>query len=183
MRHLANTFIAGCVLLTSGCASNVPREIQDPPVADLTVNQVRSDIDEYTGNTVRWGGIIASVENRENETWVEVVAQDLGSYGQPRDEDSSYGRFLVRIEEFIDPQIYAEGRELTVAGVVESRIVRPIGEHPYTYPLIRATAYHLWPEYAEYDRRNDYFMRYHYGYPFYRGYGFGYRGYYPYYYW
>lgn len=181
MRHLANTVIVGCGLLVSGCASNIPQEIQDPPIADPTVNQVRDNIDEYTGSTVRWGGIIASVENRENETWIEVVAQDLGSYGQPQEEDSSYGRFLVRIEKFIDPQIYAKGRELTVAGVVESRIVRPIGEHPYTYPLIRATSHYLWPEYAERDRRSNYFLRYHYGHPFYHGYGFGWR-YHPYYY-
>lgn len=182
MRPIVNILLGGCILALSGCASNIPRPIQEPPADNPGINQVRHNIDQYTGSMVRWGGIIAAVENRENETWIEVVAQDLGSYGQPRDDDDSQGRFLARIEGFVDPQIYAEGRQLTIAGEVESRIVRRIGEHPYTYPLVRATSYHLWPEYAGRDR-DDYYLRYHYGHPFYHGYGFGYRRYYPYYYW
>lgn len=161
------------LLLLAGCASNIPREIQEAPAENPAVNEVRKNIDHYTGSAVRWGGTIASVENRQDETWIEVVAHELGSYGQPLDDDSSYGRFLVRIEQFLDPQIYARGRELTVAGVVESRIVRRIGEHPYTYPLVRASTYYLWPRYSN---RGEYgfHQRYYYGYPWGYRYHFGY---------
>lgn len=179
MRLHANVFLTTSLLMLAACASNIPRDIQDPPAGNPTINQVQQNIDRYTGTKVRWGGVIAEVENHENETWIEVVSQDLSYYGQPSDEDSSNGRFLVRIEGFIDPQIYAEGRELTIAGEVESRIVRPIDEYPYTYPLVRATAHHLWPERSAHD---DYYLRYYHGYPFYPGYGFGYH-YYPYGYW
>lgn len=182
MHQLANIFLGGCILALIGCAGNIPREIQTAPIEDPTVREVRDNIDHYTGSSIRWGGEIAAVENRENETWIEVVSKPLGGYGQPRDEDSSSGRFLARVEGFVDPQIYAKGRELTVVGEVESRIVRSIGEHPYTYPLIRVTSHYLWPEYARRER-DDYYLRYHYGHPFYHGYGFGYRRYYPYYYW
>lgn len=157
----------------AGCASNIPREIQDPPPDNPTISEVRHNIEQYEGARVRWGGTIASVENKAEETWIEVVAHELGSYGQPEDDDSSYGRFLVRIPAFLDPQIYAEGRELTVAGEVESRIVRKIGEHPYTYPLIRASNYYLWPQnYARRDR-GYYHHHYYYGYPWGYRYHFG----------
>lgn len=183
MRQQASFFLPCCLLFLAGCASNIPREIQDAPADNPTVREVRDNIDRYTGTRVRWGGTIASVENRENDTWVEVVARDLGSYGQPYDSDSSYGRFIVRIEKFIDPQIYAEGRELTVTGIVESRIVRPIGEHPYTYPLIRGTAHYLWPQYT--TRDSAFYHRHYYGWPYGYRFHFGYahRPYwYPYYY-
>lgn len=170
-----------CLLLVAGCASNIPREIQDAPTENPTIREVRNNIDQYTGTAVRWGGSIASVENRQNETWIEVVATELGSYGRPLESDSSYGRFIVRIEKFLDPQIYAEGRELTVAGVVESRIARPIGEHSYTYPLVRASAYYLWPRYA--DRRSDFYYNHYYTWPGYRYHlGVGYPYWRPYYY-
>ncbi len=182
-------FFSGLLLLIGGCASNVPRDIKEAPPDNPTLNEVRQDIDQYKGSKVRWGGTIASVENKENQTWIEVVAMDLDSYGQPRHDDSSYGRFLVRIDQFIDPQIYAEGRELTIAGTVESRIVRPIGDHPYTFPLIRASTYYLWPEYRDryYADHPRYRFGYYYGYP-YHGYSLYYGSrfghpYYPYWWW
>ena len=36
-----------------------------------------------------WGGTIASVENRKDETWLEIVARELGSSGRPRETDRS----------------------------------------------------------------------------------------------
>ena len=173
MLQQARYLLSLCLLLVAGCATNIPREIQEAPADNPTIREVRNNIDQYTGTTVRWGGAIASVENRQNETWIEVVATELGGYGRPLDSDSSYGRFIVRIENFLDPQIYAEGRDLTVSGVVESRIARPIGEHSYTYPLVRASAYYLWPRYSARD--NDFYYRHYYGWPHshYR-FGFGY---------
>jgi len=178
------------ILLATGCASNVPRAIQEAPAGNPTVGEVRDDIDPYQGVRVRWGGTIASVENRENETWIEVVATELGRYGRPKGSDYAFGRFIVRIEGFLDPQIYAEGRELTVAGEVESRLVRPIGEHPYTYPLVRASTYYLWPYYAGRGYHYPYYHGYYrpYGYRYHLGFGhrhhFGFTHFrYPHYYW
>lgn len=162
------------LLLLAGCASNIPRQISETPADNPSVKQVRSNIEPYQSRSVRWGGTIAAVENKENETWIEVVTADLGSTGRPRQSDKSYGRFLARISGFVDPQIYAEDRELTVYGTVESRIVRPIGEHPYTYPLIKAESYHLWPEYVA--NQHNYGGYYGSPYGFYPHYGF----YYPY---
>ena len=180
MHPFTSPVILLTILALSGCASNIPREIKEAPAGNPTVSEVRDDIDRYTGSRVRWGGSIAAVENRENETWIEVVALELAGYGRPAATDSSYGRFLVRIDQFIDPQIYAKGRELTVAGVVESRIVRKIGEHPYTYPLIRASSYHLWPQYST-TRNADLYYRGYYGWPYSRyGIGAGYSYPYPY---
>jgi outer membrane lipoprotein len=162
-----NLFILIIFLSTlGGCASNIPLEIRED-IADskIPINTAAADIDQYQGKKVRWGGTITAVENRENDTWIEVVGRELNSWGEPMLTDETEGRFLVRIEGFLDPAIYKVERGITVYGTIESRIVRQIDDHPYTYPLIKAQSYYLW---SDYDRRR------YYGYPYYP--------YHPYYY-
>jgi outer membrane lipoprotein len=176
---IRSILFAAIMITLSGCAAtHVPVEIRETPERDPGVDQVRSNIDSYKGVPVRWGGTIASVENKEQETWIEVVAARLDSSGRPRSLDASEGRFLVRIDGFLDPQIYAMHRELTVFGEVEDLVEQPIGEHAYIYPLMRAQTYYLWPEYQE--RR---YGHYPYPYPYYYpAYPYSYRFYRPYYY-
>lgn len=163
MRIIFSALIA--IVFLGGCASNIPVEIrQDVTSSNPGINAVRTDFSHYEGQTVRWGGTITSVENKVSDTWVEVVGRELGSYGRPKRTDQSLGRFLVRIEGFLDPAIYKPDRKLTVYGTVESRMVRQIDDHPYTYPLIKAQTYYLWDDYDRY---------YAYDYPY---------GYYPYHY-
>jgi outer membrane lipoprotein len=51
---------------------------------------------------------------------------------------------LVRFQGFLDPAIYASGRKLTVAGQVEGKVVRPLKEINYTYPVLSAREHYLW---------------------------------------
>ncbi len=161
------------MMLLSACASNIPIEIrQDVTERNISVHAVRTDVDQYEGHKIRWGGTIASVENKASDTWIEVVGKVLNSSGRPVGEDESLGRFMVRIDGFLDPTIYKPDRDLTIYGTVESRIVREIDEHPYTYPLIKAESYYLWSDYVP---RRHYAYRYPYGYyyPYYSGFYIG----------
>jgi len=167
--------VATFLLLLGGCAGNIPLEIrEDVPGGSPGINAVRSQVVQYEGSKVRWGGTIAEVENKAAETWLEVVGRELGSYGRPRPSDLSQGRFLARIEGFADPAIYRKGREVTVYGTVESRIVRTIDEYPYAYPLVRVQSHYLWRDHDYYRRHYAYHYPYgYYHYPFH--YGFHYR--------
>jgi outer membrane lipoprotein len=174
---IRSVLLATAVIALSGCApTHVPLEIRTSPDLDPGVEQVRAGIERYEGTKVRWGGAIASVENKENETWIEVVAATLDGSGRPRTLDASEGRFLVRIDGFLDPQIYAAHRELTVYGEVDGLVERPIGEHTYLYPLVRAQTYYLWREYQE-----RYYRHYPHPYYYYPPYPYSYRFYRPYY--
>lgn len=133
------------VALLAGCASNVPKAISAPPADSPLVAEVRADVQQFIGAHVRWGGTIALVENHANETWIEIVGRELGRSGQPRLTDRSSGRFIAVIDGFLDPALYAEGRELTVAGVVEDEITRKIGDYDYSFPRVRVDDYMLWP--------------------------------------
>jgi outer membrane lipoprotein len=164
------------VLMLAGCASHIPLEIRQPPPEDLTILEVRDQFEQFKGSRVRWGGSIASIENQNNETWVEVVASPLDSQGRPRYDDHSMGRFIARMQGFLDPQVYARGRSVTVYGEVESSLVRPIGEYPYTYLLIRSLNYQLWQERDDYRYarpRTGVQFGFHHGFRYGTGFGFG----------
>ena len=131
------------------CAGNVPRAISEEPGTPISVTQARSGMDSLSGQSVRWGGKIAAVENHPTETWVEIMQLPLNHYGRPLEGDTSEGRFIARIEGFLDPHVYTKDRLITVAGTLEKTFQRPIGEYPYTYPLMHAVVYYLWSPAAD----------------------------------
>lgn len=135
-------------LLLTGCASNVPKGIREAPPGP-SVAEARTRATELIGTRVRWGGDIAKVENHPTETWMEVVERNLDANGRPREEDRSGGRFIARIPGFLDPAVYAPGRQITVAGVLTEPLARKIGEFAYTFPTVKAEEYYLWPRLPE----------------------------------
>ncbi len=136
-----------------GCASNLPKDITEAPPGGPSVAAVRADPQRFTGAQVRWGGTIAAVENRQHETWIEVVDRELYSGGRPESGDATRGRFLARIPGFLDPAVYAKGRQITVAGTVDGTVTRPIGQYSYRFPVVAVRTHVLWeplPERREY---------------------------------
>ena len=183
MKKLVTSILS--VIFLISCTSNVPLNIRQPPTMDPSINEVRNDFPLHIGDKVRWGGTISTIENKASDTWLEIVGRRLKAYGRPYAEDKSLGRFLVRIDGFLDPDIYEAGREVTIYGVVESKIARQIDEHPYVYPLVKAETYYLWPDYSYRAYEQTAYSPYYYDpflfpYDYYPYYGFGYR-YYPYY--
>ncbi len=136
--------LLSAVLAAGGCASNVPREISEPVPGSPSVAQAAATPEPVAGAQVRWGGIIAGVENLADVTVLELVAKELGAFGRPRETDASDGRFLARVPGFLDPKVYAPDREVTVFGTLAGRERRSIGERPYEYPVVRADKVHLW---------------------------------------
>src|SRR4030066_392990 len=132
-------------LTLAGCASDIPRPIRESPAENIPVTEALKDPQQHRAAAVRWGGAIASIENRRDETWIEIVERPLDAYGQPRDTDQSAGRFLARVQGFLDPAIFAPKRLVTAAGALDGNSTRTIGEHPYTYPVVRADSIYLWP--------------------------------------
>lgn len=106
------------------------------------------------GTPVRWGGVIAAVEPRADQTCLQIVARELDANARPRDVDASSGRFIACRAGFYDPQVFAEGREITVVGRLDGSEVRMIGEYRYEHPRVAADIYFLWPERSERDWRH-----------------------------
>ena len=134
------------VLGAAACARvPVPLQGEFPPV---TVGEVQ--LSTETGDRVRWGGTIADVQVREDETCFEVVSTPLDRRARPVAEgDATYGRFLACNPGFFDPAIYAAEREITVVGTVRAVEAGTVGERHYRFPVVAAEIVYLWAERPE----------------------------------
>ena len=176
-------------LFISACA-RMPTSIQSENINQLDIHTVQQSNNAENGQTVRWGGVITQVINNTDDTWIEVLSMKLSRNGRPIDNrKESQGRFIVKIDQFLDPQIYQEGHSLTVIGVLTDKIDGKIGEFNYSFPVVTGQGHHLW---AQKTYRNyPYIMPgyWYYGFHPYWRYGYGYygygvryhHGYYPYY--
>jgi len=150
------------VVVMSGCAI-VPDSI-DVPENTVLVSYTKAVTASHQalGQKARWGGIVVGVENKPNATFIEMVHFPLNHYGKPRRNDETVGRFKVKIEGFVDPIAFEEGRSATFLGVLTSPTSGMVGEQPYIYPTIIAEDYHMWREQTTYDV-NPFFFNYHTG--------------------
>ncbi len=135
----------GSLLLTA-CASQIPLNIREAPPGNPPPQQVRAKPDDFKAQPVRWGGEILQVDNRENSTWLTVLARPLADNGRPEGSDERLGRFLAKVPSFLDPKVYAEGRKVTVRGTLEGSETHQVGKFPYRYPVVAASDWYLWPK-------------------------------------
>lgn len=140
----ARWLLAGAVAALAGCAAQLPPAISEAPPGSPGVAEVRAAPEGHRGAAVRWGGTLAEVRNRAEVTELEIVARPLAGSGRPREGDGSEGRFIARVPGFLDPAIHARGRLITVAGRVAGVRRGTVGEYPYRFPVVEASAHHLW---------------------------------------
>lgn len=138
------TVLLAALLVLSGCASTVPAPLRDVPENAPQPGEVQADPQRFRGERVRWGGTVVAVTNMAERTVLEIVARPLDTQARPRDVDRSLGRFLARVPGFLDPAVYARGREITVVGTVAGVQAGAIGEYPYRYPVVEVSARQLW---------------------------------------
>lgn len=165
------------VLLLSGCAHVISKDLRTKADPSLTLSQVRQDPEAFKGKIVLWGGeIIETLNLRDATTQIEVYQKPLGWRGEPRGVLTSEGRFLVLADQSLDPYLFRSGRRITVAGEILGTKVKPLGEMDYRYPLIASKQIHLWPEYVYvYDPYPPYYDPWwYYGPRWYWGIGFHY---------
>lgn len=134
-----------CIVVLSGlsvaCAS-VPK----PLSGDYPTLQPRDAVAAgRTGTPVRWGGIIIAVEPQAEHTCIQILSRELGPDTRPRQRDPSEGRFVACRAGFYDPEVFTDGREVTVTGHVVAMTTRVVGEYGYTMPEVAADVIYLWP--------------------------------------
>ncbi|MDO6839765.1 Slp family lipoprotein [Paraglaciecola chathamensis] len=135
----------------AGC-STLPEQIQLPEQTNLiTYQEAASKSKDVLGQKARWGGVIARVENKPNDTLIEMVYYPLRSYGRPLQSDESIGRFRVYVNGFLDPMVYKKGRTMTFTGDFVRLEKGMVGEHEYVFPTLASSGYYLWKEIQQVD--------------------------------
>lgn len=139
----------------------------------LNLSAVLENPDSFSGQSVRWGGVIVKTTNTQQLTRIELVAYPLNTYKRPLVEHHSDGRFIADIPGFVDPLVYTQGREVTVAGTIQGSEKRQIGQFDYQYPVVAVSAHRLWSVQKDVEYPDAYW--YYPWYPYYPPYIYPYR--------
>jgi outer membrane lipoprotein len=144
MKRMAPLVAFGtCMTWLLGCAV-ISRPMMTEALTDVHFIQLSANTDAYRGQTVILGGHIIEVRNEARQTIMVVLQTPLGSGQEPLSPDRSEGRFLLQSEGFLDPEIYAKGRTITVAGRVLGQTRESIDHEPYDYLTLEAREIYLW---------------------------------------
>ncbi|MBI5739337.1 MAG: Slp family lipoprotein [Nitrospirae bacterium] len=179
--------LAASVLIIS-CAPVLTKDMMQRGTYGVRLADVRQNQEQNTGRLFILGGIVVKTTLTKEGSLVEAIYVPVNSQGYLRSYGTSNERFLAlyRGKDILDPLIYSEKREVTVAGEFIGTRKGAIGEMDYVYPLFDIKEIYLWEEYKaqDYYRYSPYYppyyrppyYRYRYS-PFYDDYPF-----YPYYY-
>ncbi len=145
------TISAFMALVLSACVSPSPSgEVSIASVQDIQQGNAE------TGLSLRWGGTIAKVHNKQDLTILEIVSRPLLRSGRPRHNDQTDGRFLAEVSGFLDPQIVSVGRDISVVGTVNRVEKGQVGEADYQYPVMTVFNYRIWEKLNELDPKHIY---------------------------
>lgn len=133
------------IWLLGGCATSFPQGQGGGPIADISVADVQHDAPRFLGQRVRWGGTVLAVHHETEVAKIELLSRPLASNGAPLVGRNSDGRFLAELKGPVDPHDYPAGSLLTVSGRLLWVEPRPVGNARYTYPVVVADAWHVWP--------------------------------------
>lgn len=159
-------FIIQMVLLVSAC-SHIPETIRNAPQPNVQLLDVQKDFMKYQDKMVRWGGAVIDVENKENETILQMMAYPLRDRGYPDLTEEAQGRFIVKANKFLDPAIYTKNSELSIFGQLVDERELLVGQKSLKLPAVELQQLYLWPKYRQrryggYCGYSAYYGRYRY---------------------
>jgi len=165
LTYILSLFLVAC--------SSLPKTIQDPPSYDLQLENVAGQSSDYVNKPIRWGGMIITVNNDDQQSLLQIVHFPLNGFAKPDVTRESQGRFLIQTEQFLDPEVYKFGRLATFSGIIHSEQQRLVDKKTLLLPVVEMTESYLWPK----ELSMSPYYNTHYFYP-YNGYGFYGRRYY-----
>ncbi|MGF1751326.1 MULTISPECIES: Slp family lipoprotein [Vibrio] len=137
----------GLVLLVvlAGCSS-APSEIKVADEKQLVAYKTAvSDGNSVVGQPARWGGVIAKVSNpTEGSSVVEISQFELDDKGRPDETQQGSSRFVVKVERFLDPAVFMQGKPMTFVGVIAASETIKVGQQVLQVPVLKASNYYLW---------------------------------------
>jgi len=141
----AGWWAAAFAFVVAGCGVLSP-EVRRDAVRLERYQDLREEPQRFQEEVVILGGELIEVRNRAEGTTLLVLERPLGMGERPKADGASGGRFMVRFADYLDPVLFAPGRNVTVAGVVQGERIEPVGEAPYRYVLLEGKEIHLWKE-------------------------------------
>ncbi len=134
------------VMLLAGCAAPLSQQARSRVTYTGGFSAVAAEPEKFIGKTVLLGGKI--IDSTASSTRSELIVLQLppDQSGRPLDEDRSEGRFIIRSERFLDPEIFKKGVILTMVGTLTGVDTRAVGQFAYTYPVFQEVEVKVQPK-------------------------------------
>ncbi len=118
---------------------------------DIQLSELRQNPEIYKGRLFVLGGIIVKTTLTAEGSLIEALYVPVDSMGYLKGLDTSQGRFLAiyRGKDILDPVIFREKREITLAGSFIGTRTGRIDELDFTYPFFEIEELYLWEEARE----------------------------------
>ena len=129
-----------------GCVHAMSEGVRQQADLNVSFDQLVADPQAYLDRVVIVGGTILETQNVDQETVLEVLQRPLDAYEKPLPVDRSAGRFMARCDRYLDPALYTEGRDITIAGQILGSQTGKVDKSTYVYPLISCLEIRLWPQ-------------------------------------
>ena len=130
--------------LVAGCATYPISKNLRVQARRVTFTQAIQNPGAVRGTTVIWGGRIVRTANNTNGAAIYVMMLPLNSDEWPEPRAGSPGRFIARSPQFLDPDLLARGRLVTIAGTLNGVESGRVQQAPYTYPVLNVEEVHIW---------------------------------------
>ncbi len=138
------------VFSLAACAGGISPQARSQVTYRGHFNQLQQSPDAHVGEIVLLGGRVLGTSANSLFSEIGVLHMPLDWNERPVDSDSSAGRFLIRSEGFLDPEIYKKGELVSVVGQLSGSEERLVGSYDYRYPIIRAIEIRRWPRWDAY---------------------------------
>ncbi len=133
------------VMLFGGCTQPISDSVLKQVDPSIRFSDLRHDPQVHEGQMVLLAGVIVKTTYQpDGKTLIEAYQTQMNVEKRPSHLDISQGRFLAEYDEFLDSDIYAKGRQVTVAGRFQGVKVMTLGEMDYPYPFVKIKEIHLW---------------------------------------
>lgn len=158
------------ILVLSGC-SVISRDLRTKADPLLTFELVSPYPTQYAGEIVIWGGYIIEHQTQEDQARLVILQAPLSFNQEPKSKDRSQGRFMVLFDAYLDPEVFAKDRAVTIAGRVAEFTKDPDNDAYGSYPVLHLLELHLWENRVRlpYYHRPYPFYRYRYHHPYHHG--------------
>lgn len=156
MRYGTWLVVVVILLIAQGCTV-ISRPMMNEALTEIGFTQLKQEIDRFRGRTLILGGHVIAVRNEARQTVIVVLQTPLGFGQEPRPPDRSEGRFLLRHDGFLDPEVFARGRTITAAGRVLGLTREAIDHEPYDYVTLESREIYLWERLEDLYRYHPYY--------------------------
>ncbi len=138
----------GFTMFLQGCVYPISKDLVEKTDKTITFEMLQANPDLYKGKFVILGGSIAAVSGLAEGSLIDVYQAPLDYWGRPLRINGARGRFLIYTPVYLDPDIYAPGSEITVAGEIEGTALKQQGHTEptkYNHPVLVSKELKLWP--------------------------------------